>query len=568
MLKNPLRQIPHRFITGLAIFVVVILGNTFVPRTVALSTPTQDVVRFCETLSGASGDGLKQIACVTGVQKGESECTLAYPQNDGSGLFDVCKRASEAQQNNQIERYAETVVPQSNGGMSDGGGGTTGGSGGTGDGTDWEAQIRMLTDQFQKNLDGINQAIDILQGLQKAVEESLGVVSSLSQTINGGCSKSSNVKNYYINGKCSEQPIHELRPAAPGGNSPVILFFNGGSWLSNDCSGEHVTNTLGMKPDCGAGLYQLGSEAARNTALTSRYAVYDVSYRYGTSGVYYQLEDVLRGIRHFRENAEIYGIDPSKIIIWGDSAGGSLTMRAAATGTTGAKAVVGWSTPTNAYTAIFRSFQSLGVGMAHTTCVPTDLAGITNALDLLTGGDGTEATYDGGISSNGFTNLSTSPQAPFAILSELFDGAKYLNSIAGDVEVLSKQIINRDGQGLAAGAINFLSNKFVECIENFNAMSPALFASPDTPPTFLAGFDNDGVVGPEQAYGMRDKLQQLGIESEALIRPGDSDCAEKAAGPAFSGGCHLGYYRTFVCPSIRFVESILEPDRPIDCEAP
>ncbi len=563
----------------LVAFGLLILTPLIGIRVVALSS-SQEVVQFCKRLVGEND--IKEMACTVGVQNGASECLKSFPQNDGSGEYDSCKKGADAEKNNQIDKYGPVVTSSETAGGTSGGttsgstSGTTGGpSGGTGGGTtsgstsgttsqgtegsEWEEIIKELTKQVQNNLDGLNRAIDAVQKLQEALDKT---------QVDKGCNKASSdiatIRKFYINGACGEQPIYELRPA-PAPNSPVILFFNGGAWLSNDCSGEHVTNTLAMNPNCGGGFYQLGAEAIYNTALTGRFAVYDVSYRYGTSGVYYQLEDVLRAIKHFRENAGALGIDPGKIIIWGDSAGGSLVMRAAATGASGARVAVGWSAPTNGYTAIFRSFQSLGVGMAHTTCIPTDLSGIANLADLATGGDGTVAEYDGSISTNGFSNL-TSPKAPFALLSELVDGAGYVASIAGDIETLSQQIINQDFQGLAVGAINLTANKFVECIENFNAMSPALFASPDTPPSFLAGFDNDGVVGPEQAYGMRDKLQQLGIKSEALIRPGDGDCANKTSGPAFSGGCHLGYYWSFVCPSIRFIDSVLQPENQANCE--
>lgn len=364
----------------------------------------------------------------------------------------------------------------------------------------------------------------------------------------------------YINGAGKKQEIRVLKQGT--GGSPAILFFNGGGWLQNDCSGQKVA--AGGGTDCS---HLGGGEAEK--AGDRGYALFDVTYRLGTSSVYYAFEDTMRGIKHMRDNAAMYGIDPNKIVIWGDSAGGSLVMRAAGSGKSGAKAAVGWSAPTNAYTALFKSFQSFAIGVSHSTCVPTDLAGFANFADLATGGSGDVAEYGMGISSNDFSALGidlgtgsfTGVSDPLTLLSQGLIAGKNLLSLAGDAEKISKQI--KSGGGMSGSTFNLASKKFVECLDNFNVLSPALFASPDTPPSFLAEFEDDGVVDPSQAYGMRDKLIQLGIRSEALVLPGSEDCRkpEKALAPAGAGGCHLGYYKDFVCPSLNFVDSIVQPER-------
>lgn len=374
----------------------------------------------------------------------------------------------------------------------------------------------------------------------------------------------------YVNGAGKQQPIKTLN--AGTGKSPAILFFNGGGWHANDLMGERVAD---------------GKDGAIKPGDLG-YAMFDVSYRLGSSGVYYMFEDVMRGIKHMHDNANKYGIDPNKIVIWGDSAGGSLTMRAAASGKSGAKVAVGWSAPTNGYTALFHSLQSFAIGMDHSTCVPTDLAGFTNFANLLNGGSGDVAQYGQGLTSNQFDSLGIGYGAdgtfggggfdsakinPLALLTEGMIAGKNALSFASDVESISDKIKGKTptdaGTSLTGSTINLASKKIPECLNNFNALSPALFASPETPPSFLADFEVDGVISPDQTTGMRDKLRQMGIKSDALMLPVDDECgrADQAESPVGSGGCHLGYYYKFVCPTLAFVNDIIMPEKKLDCGA-
>lgn len=363
----------------------------------------------------------------------------------------------------------------------------------------------------------------------------------------------------YINGAGKKQEIKTINPGT--GSSPAILFINGGGWHMNDCMGQRVAAGGGNMCQT----YDEGFEKAGERG----YAMFDLTYRLGSSGVYYMYEDVMRGIKHMQNNASKYGVDPNKLVIWGDSAGGSLSMRAAASGKSGAKAAVGWSSLTNAYSGLFKSFQSFAIGLDHSTCIPTDLAGFANFADLVNGGSGDVAEYGQGLSSNDFSALgigldgsTTGNLDPLTLLTQGLVAGQNLLSTAKDVEAISNQIKSSGNlSGLSGSSFNLASKKFVECLDNFNVLSPALFASPDSAPSFLAGFEDDGLFAPEQSYGMRDKLRQLGIKSEALILPGSEDCAkpEKAAGPG--GGCHLGYYGAFVCQTLNFIDSEVQPER-------
>lgn len=429
-------------------------------------------------------------------------------------------------------------------------------------GTPTDTSTDDSTAADQEKLDqakDLEEYIDILHGMVKKADDALKEVEAFNKMSNNSdvIDQPDNNLGSYVNGANKQQPIITLNPGT--GNSPAILFINGGGWHMNDGMGQNVAGTI----DRGSGSMYDNTGAER--AGDRGYAMYDVTYRLGSSGVYYMYEDVMRGIQHMRNNAAAYGIDPNRIVVWGDSAGGSLAMRATASGKSGAKVGVGWSAPTNAYTGLFRSIASLAVGIDHSTCIPTDIAGLANFADKFTGGDGNVAEYGQGLSSNDFSALGIGVSGgsgginPLSLLTEGLVAGRYLLSAAADIEPITSQIKAKDFNGLAGSTINLASKTFTECIENFNAMSPALFASPDSPPSFLAGFENDGLVGPDQAYGMRDKLRQLGIRSEVLMHPGNGDCIQKSA-DIFGTGCHLGYYRDFVTPTLDFIDSVINND--------
>ena len=156
-----------------------------------------------------------------------------------------------------------------------------------------------------------------------------------------------------------------------GTNKPGIIFVHGGGWRVGDKS-QYV------------GLGNLAAERG--------YVGVSINYRLGSAGTYYQFEDVMRAVAEVRQNAATYGIDPSRVAIWGDSAGGSLAMRVAASGQAGLAAAIGWSAPVNAYTAIFNSLQSFAIGMDHSTCVPTDPEAIASLIPTSEGGSNTDTT--------------------------------------------------------------------------------------------------------------------------------------------------------------------------------
>lgn len=521
--KNNNRPSRRFFVAAHYMFIAGVLALSNVFLTVQPAFAAQSAADYCNQYTTP----VLKNACKAGVN-GQEDCE-DYALIADQAAVDICKKAERDKAAGLVTPGSVTVTPTPT--------------------PLTPPPNNARTDQIQGPLNranSIDEYIDILHGAGPDSEVDTDEIPS-------------DKLEAYINGAGEEQDIITLNKGA--GNSPAILFINGGGWHINDCMGQRVAagggNMCNVKDE---GIEKAGDRG---------YAMYDLTYRLGSSGVYYMFEDVMRGIRHIRNNASRYGIDPNKIVIWGDSAGGSLAMRAAASGKSGAKAAVGWSALTNAYKGLFKSFQSFAIGVDHSTCAPTDLAGFANFADLANGGSGTVAEYGRGLSSNDFSALgisldgsSTGSINPLSLLTQGLVAGQNLLSASEDIEAISSQIKSKGSvSGMSGSSFNLASKKFVECLDNFNVLSPALFASPDTPPSYLAGFENDGLFDATQSYDMRDKLRQLGVKSDVLILPGSEDCAkpEKAAGPA--GGCHLGYYGAFVCQTLNFIDSEVQPER-------
>lgn len=517
--------------TRLLLLIAILLINSVSGLVRPASAAAQTADQYCSQYVALPGSDYEtstlRNACKAGVN--DTEDCNDYGLTADQFVVDICKKATTDRNNGLVQKGEFSVTPDTpETDEEDTGGSESGGN----DINDLLNQAETLTDY-----------IDILHesGPDSDVD---------TEEVADG-------KGFYINGAGGKQKLEVLKEGT--GQSPVILFINGGGWHANDCMGQRVM--AGGGGDCA----NIGGDAEK--AGDRGYAAIDLTYRLGSSSVYYAFEDVMRGIQSVTKNAELYGIDPNKIVIWGDSAGGSLSMRASASGKSGAKAAVGWSAPTNGYTAVFKSFQAFGVGVDHSTCAPTDLAGLANFADLANGGSGDVAEYGTGLSSNDPSALGIGLDGgktdvnPLTLLTQGLVAGGNLLSAAKDVEEISSKIKEGGIEGMSGSVTNMLSKKMVECLDNFNTLSPALFASPDSAPSFLAGFEDDGLIDPSQAYGMRDKLRQLGIKSEALILPGGGDCMQVAAAPAGAGGCHLGYYKAFVCDTLNFIDSIVQPDR-------
>ena len=94
----------------------------------------------------------------------------------------------------------------------------------------------------------------------------------------------------------------------------LVIWLHGGGWVGGDQRGGGIATPA----------YQ--DWPAQLAALAARgYVVAAVSYRLsGEAKVPGAIQDVKAAVRWLRANAAVYGIDPSRFVAWGGSAGGQL----------------------------------------------------------------------------------------------------------------------------------------------------------------------------------------------------------------------------------------------------
>jgi len=104
----------------------------------------------------------------------------------------------------------------------------------------------------------------------------------------------------------------DIQVPKTSGDKPLVVYITGGGFVSDDKSGNLDQRTY---------------------VAEQGYVVASIEYRTVTDGATYKdsVADVKSAIRYLRAHAATYGIDPSKVAVWGQSAGGYL---AAMTGVT------------------------------------------------------------------------------------------------------------------------------------------------------------------------------------------------------------------------------------------
>ncbi|WP_166980820.1 alpha/beta hydrolase [Paramicrobacterium fandaimingii] len=124
----------------------------------------------------------------------------------------------------------------------------------------------------------------------------------------------------------------DLRVPAECAAAPVVVFLHGGGWLR----GSRKVFTPGITP-----------EASFDRIVAAGFAVASCEYRLSGEATFpAQLDDVDAAIAWLHEKAAVHGVDASRIVLWGVSAGATL---AALTGLrrTDVCGVVDWFGPTD-----------------------------------------------------------------------------------------------------------------------------------------------------------------------------------------------------------------------------
>lgn len=100
------------------------------------------------------------------------------------------------------------------------------------------------------------------------------------------------------------------RPVGAGATMPAVVFVHGGGWVT--CSLDTHDNIC------------------RHLCAGGHVVVVSLGYRMAPEHPFPgPLDDVLAGLRHVAEHAAAFGIDPKRMVMAGDSAGGNLVAAAA-----------------------------------------------------------------------------------------------------------------------------------------------------------------------------------------------------------------------------------------------
>ena len=121
--------------------------------------------------------------------------------------------------------------------------------------------------------------------------------------------------------------------AAPSALAPVILFLHGGGWRA------------GSKASFGP---HLSAAQSFETITDAGFAVVSADYRLsGEARFPAQVDDVRAALAWVREAGADYGLDASRVILWGESAGGTLAALVALEPGSGVLGVVDWYGPSD-----------------------------------------------------------------------------------------------------------------------------------------------------------------------------------------------------------------------------
>lgn len=171
-------------------------------------------------------------------------------------------------------------------------------------------------------------------------------------------------------------------------SAPLAVFIHGGGW------------TAGDKADGGGGALEIAELGARG------YVVAVPNYRLAPEARFpAQIEDVKCAVRFLRANAAAYGIDPARVVAWGESAGGHLA------------ALLGLAGPSAGFDHGEWEGQPSAVQAVATLYPATDLSYIASYLPISQGVFGAAPDQPGpALSRASPVSYVTSSAPPFLLL--------------------------------------------------------------------------------------------------------------------------------------------------------
>lgn len=249
----------------------------------------------------------------------------------------------------------------------------------------------------------------------------------------------------YSGGTSDHNHLDAYVPQSGTGNRAAVVLVHGGGWTTGD--------KQKMAPDAAY------LAAAGYAAFSISYGVDELPRWPG------ELEDAQMAVRWVQDHANEYGLDPTRVGIFGGSAGGNLAMLVGTAGTgedhPPVKAVVSWSGPSDL-----------------TTLAVTNIPG---------------------------DELATPSTVPIPG-AEIPPGCVGTTTCLG---VYGPQFIQA-----------YMDCTLRECPEQYREASPVFGVTASTPPMYVASAEQD-LVPVEQAYEMVNALTAGGIASKLQVVPGE-----------------------------------------------
>lgn len=229
----------------------------------------------------------------------------------------------------------------------------------------------------------------------------------------------------------------DLQVPKTTGKKPLVVYITGGGFVMADKSAN-----LGQ----------------RTYVAEQGYAVASIQYRTTTTGSTYKdgVADVKASIRYLRAHADEFGIDTSKVAVWGQSAGGYLAAMAGATN------------GTKQFDSGDNLDQSSDVQAVVDEFGAGDLAKVADDFD-----SETKATY----------------MAPGSFINAYVFGPDSTKTVEADPA----------------------ANK---------AADPATYLGPDSAPFILLQGDNDHIISPSQSLILLNALKAKGVEGTRYVVKG------------------------------------------------
>ena len=264
-----------------------------------------------------------------------------------------------------------------------------------------------------------------------------------------------------MDGSTKSLKINLWKGAGSGDKAqPVLLFVHGGAWVA----GDNNLDNAGSEQI--RAIMELREEGITIAAAT---------YRFSNEAIFpAQIHDVKAAIRYLKANAESYGIDPTRIMTMGESAGSQLALLAAVSnGEEAMEGNVGGNT----------DVDSNVIG-----CV--DCYGMTDFVTLA-------------------SDLYTRP--------DLGRTDEQVYELVEDKNSSRSQLFGLTTDECNLGTVTANPERFGEQYELVKAGSPLYHVTTDDPPVLIINGQRDIRVPSAQAIKMYEALYAAGVEAELIL---------------------------------------------------